>query len=46
MHYLVPCTQLVKLLPTCSLPKLLPNLIDALGFRLCILVELVQCGRL
>ena len=46
MHYLIPCTQLVKLLPAGSLAKLLTNLIDALGFRLCVLVELVQRGRL
>ena len=46
MHYLVTCAQLVKLLPAGSLAKLLTNLIDALGFRLCVLVELVQRSRL
>ena len=45
-HYLsvqdlIAGTQLVELLPTCCLPKLLPNLRNALCLCLSLLVELL-----
>lgn len=46
MQDFVTCAQLIKLLSACSLPELLPCLIDALCLGLRLLIQLLERSRL